>query len=79
LAISRWFFWKTRLLVAIQMAQQQFADWSHLTDALGRMFENNLISFPPTLQNRFGWLLANSLGHHQTCLRGEETRIANQQ
>jgi hypothetical protein len=43
------------------------------------MFEYNLIPFPPTLQNRFGSISANSTGSDETCKRGKETQIANQQ
>jgi hypothetical protein len=67
------------LLVAIQVAQDQFADWSHRNDALGRMFEYNLIPFSPTLQNRVGSISANAAGKAETCERGEEARIINQQ
>jgi hypothetical protein len=58
--------------VAIQVAQDKFADWSHLNDALGRMFEYNLISFSPTLQNRVGSISAKAAGRGEACERGEE-------
>jgi hypothetical protein len=67
------------LLVAIQVAQDQFADWSHRDDALGRMFENNLIPFSPTLQNRVGSISAKAAKTGEACERGEKTRIINQQ
>jgi hypothetical protein len=34
--------------------------------------------FLPTLQNRFGSILATFAWSDETCERGEETRIANQ-
>jgi hypothetical protein len=46
-----------------------------LTDALGRMFEYNLIPFPPTLQNRLGSISANNAGSNPACERGEEAQI----
>jgi hypothetical protein len=58
---------------------EQFADWSHRFDALERTLEYNLISFPPTLQYRFGSISAELAGREETCERGEETRIDNQQ
>jgi hypothetical protein len=62
-----------------QVAQKQFADWSHLTDALERMFEYNLISFPPTLQKPV-WFHPLGLSGERRDLRAwEEARIANQQ
>jgi hypothetical protein len=76
-------FWQSGSLGTVvpgnpRVAQEQFADWSHRNDALGRMFEYNLIRFPPTLQNRVGSISANSAGSEEACERGEETRIINQ-
>jgi hypothetical protein len=65
--------------LAIRMVQEQFADWSHRIDASGCTLEYNLISFRPTLQNRFGSISAKSAGIGETCERGEETYIDNQQ
>jgi hypothetical protein len=65
------------LFLAIQVAQEQFAGWSHRSDALGSMFEYNLIPFPPTLQNRVGSISANFAGRAEACERGKETRIIN--
>jgi hypothetical protein len=50
-----------------------------LTDAVERRFEYNLIPFPPTLKNRLGSISANPAGIEQSCERGEDTRIVNQQ
>jgi hypothetical protein len=59
--------------VAIQVAQQkQLQTGRILTDALGRMFEYNLIPFPPTLQNRLGSTFAKSAGSTETRERGKE-------
>jgi hypothetical protein len=67
------------LLVAIQVEQDQFADWSHRTDASGRMFEYNLIPFF-TDTTKPGWFhLRKGCGDGEACERGEETRIINQQ
>lgn len=66
------------LLVAIQDRAEQFADWSHLTEAVTRRFEYNLIPFPPTLQNRVGSSSANFAGTGEACERGEEAAIINQ-
>jgi hypothetical protein len=43
------------------------------------MFEYNLIPFPPTLKNRFGSISTYMVGTDETCERGEEMRIDNQQ
>jgi hypothetical protein len=43
------------------------------------MFEYNLIPFPPTLKIRFGSISADVAGMDETCQRGEEMRIDNQQ
>jgi hypothetical protein len=67
------------LLVEIQVAQEQNADWSHRNDALGRRFEYNLIPFPPTLKNRVGSLSAKHAGTEEACERGKEPEIINQQ
>jgi len=63
------------LLLAIQVAQEQIAGWPHRNDALGSMFEYNLIPFPPTLQNRLGSLSANNAAGNQACKRGEEAQL----
>jgi hypothetical protein len=55
-----------------RVAQEQFADWSHRIDALGSMFEYNLIPFPPTLQNALGSVSANAAEDHEACVRGME-------
>jgi hypothetical protein len=44
-----------------------------------RKFEYNLRPFPPTLQNRFGSILAMFAGNDEACERGKEMRITNQQ
>jgi hypothetical protein len=78
-AISRQLESSSGLLVAIQVAQDQFADWSHRNDALGRMFEYNLIPFSPTLQNRVGPISAKAVGTGDACERGKKFGINNQQ
>jgi hypothetical protein len=66
--------------VAIQLAGRiDLPTGRILIDALGSMFEYNLIPFQPTLQNRVGSISTNSVGSETTCVRGEETQIANQQ
>ena len=70
--------WQSGLFVAIQGRAEQFADWSHLTEAVRRRFEYNLIPFPPTLQNRVCSISANFAGTDETCERGKEAEIINQ-
>jgi hypothetical protein len=64
---------------AIRGSQWQSADWSHRNDALGSMFEYNLIPFPPTLKNRITAIFANIAETAPACVRGMEMRINNQQ
>jgi hypothetical protein len=62
------------------MAHEQSAVWRISPDALGRMFEYNLIPFPPTLEKPV-WLHLSAFraGKDETCERGKEMRIDNQQ
>jgi hypothetical protein len=43
------------------------------------MFEYNLIPFPPTLEKPASLHLREFAGSGETCKRGEEMRIDNQQ
>jgi len=71
--------WVAICLATPGCVQRQIARWSQPIDAIGRKFEYNLRPFPPTLQNRFGSILAIFAGSDEACERGKEARIANQQ
>ena len=43
-----------------------------------RKFKDNLRPYPPTLQDRVDSIHASLAWSDETCVRGEETRIANQ-
>ena len=54
--------WQTRWLWQLRWSRSNSPTGRTLTDAVERRFEYNLISFPPTLQYRFGSISVTSAG-----------------